>query len=417
MTDQDVILQRQAYKLRFKNGDMDFAFNWGLGIGEIIGLSHGEIFNATRNIKNDNPIEWRKGFIQQAHHAKKRAQAFAASHAAASAGRSNAAAAYAYRAALQYADPQDVEFASLIAEMEASFQQAMKQLNVPIRPVEIPFENSSLPGYYLEIDRKPRPTVVMVGGGDTFREDLFYFAGYPGWKRDYNVLMVDLPGQGKAPASGFTFRVNMAATIGTCLDWLESHASVKPTQIALYGVSGGGYFTAQATASDSRVNAWIASTPIYDVAEVFRKEFGSALKAPGWAMSLFLKISARINISADIALNKYAWQFGTKDFKAAIDQVLIQAQPVDYTKITCPSLLMMGESEAAELKRQTKVVHADLHQRRVNVTIHEFSALDGADAHCQINNLRLAHDVVFDWLDQAFHREQTAQKADPRIRF
>lgn len=61
-----------------------------------------------------------------------------------------------------------------------------------MRPIEVPFENTTLPGYYLELDHSPRPVVMMVGGGDTFREDLFYFADYPGWKRGYNVLMVGL---------------------------------------------------------------------------------------------------------------------------------------------------------------------------------------------------------------------------------
>ncbi len=33
------------------------------------------------------------------------------------------------------------------------------------------------------------------------------------------------------------------------------------------------------------------------------------------------------------------------------------------------------------------------------VTTHRFSVDDGADAHCQANNLRLAAQVVYDWLD------------------
>jgi hypothetical protein len=32
----------------------------------------------------------------------------------------------------------------------------------------------------------------------------------------------------------------------------------------------------------------------------------------------------------------------------------------------------------------------------------EFVAAEGADAHCQINNLSLLQQVVFDWLDEVF---------------
>lgn len=43
--------------------------------------------------------------------------------------------------------------------------------------IEVPFESGTLPGYFLEIDGEPRPTVLVVGGGDTFREDLYYYPG------------------------------------------------------------------------------------------------------------------------------------------------------------------------------------------------------------------------------------------------
>ncbi len=282
-------------------------------------------------------------------------------------------------------------------------------LDVPLRAIEVPFEGGTLPGYYLEQDPPPRPTVLMIGGGDTFREDLFYFAGYPGWKRGYHVLMVDLPGQGKTPAHAMHFRVDAAKPIGAALDWLEAHATVQPQQIAVYGVSGGGYFTAQAVAADPCLQAWIASTPIFDMAKVFEREFDSALKTPGWLLNTVMRLEGAVNASAELNLKKYAWQFGSSDFKQAIEGVLQEAIPVDYGRITCPALLLMGESEGAELKRQTQVVYEALRARGQDVTLYEFVKEDGADAHCQVNNLRLAHLVIFDWLDRVFSEKKRNQ--------
>jgi hypothetical protein len=37
---------------------------------------------------------------------------------------------------------------------------------------------------------------------------------------------------------------------------------------------------------------------------------------------------------------------------------------------------------------------------------------EGADGHCQVNNLRLAHMVIFDWLDRLFAHES----GDVRLR-
>jgi len=72
----------------------------------------------------------------------------------------------------------------------------------------------------------------------------------------------------------------------------------------------------------------------------------------------------------------------------SILQVFAQASVVDYASINCPSLLLMSEGEALELKRQTLVVYDNFRQRGVDVTLREFTAAEGADGHCQLNNLR-----------------------------
>ena len=284
--------------------------------------------------------------------------------------------------------------------MEQAFSNAIHSLGAPIEKLTITYQDSYLPGYYLHTG-DDCPTLIMIGGGDTYREDLFYFAGYPGWIRKYNVLMVDLPGQGSNPSRGLVFDVDASAPISLCIDWLENRNS-KLNYLAIYGVSGGGYFTAQAVEKDLRIHAWIASTPIYDVAEVFRKEFGSSLKTPSWLMNTILKLAGNLNESANLNLKKYSWQFGTSDFKNAIDEVFDRAKIVDYQKIQCPCLFIMGEGESAELQHQTKVIYEALRFKNPQTKIQVFEAESGADAHCQVNNLRLAHNVVFDWLDTLF---------------
>jgi pimeloyl-ACP methyl ester carboxylesterase len=368
-------------------------------------MSPAQVFYAVHNIKDGDPAGWRRGFQEQGHYQMESAQKSLTGHQDLVAAQFSLGAAYAYRAALQYTNPSTAEFDEYIPRMEKAFQQGIELLHMPMRAIEIPFENTTLPGYFLEHDQDPRPVVIMVGGGDTFREDLFYFAGYPGWKRGYNVIMVDLPGQGILPNRGQHFRVDMDKPISIILDWLEKHASMRAGQIAIYGVSGGGYFTAQAVAADPRIAAWIAATPIFDIAEVFRREFGSTLQAPGWLLNLAMQVTGSLNQSAKINLDKYAWQFGTHDFKSAVDQVFIQAKSVDYAKISCPALFLVSEGEGPELKRQTFELYDNFVQRGVNVTLREFTAAEGADGHCQLNNLRLAHLVAFGWLDQIFQNE------------
>ncbi|HMD87556.1 MAG TPA: alpha/beta hydrolase [Anaerolineaceae bacterium] len=405
MKENEVIIKRQKYNTRFKNSDMDFTFNWAVGVSQIIGMAPSQIFYALHDVKDGDPRGWREGLSSQAGLLKGQAKILLANEQQVAAGQAYLGAAYAYRAAVQYTSPKSSEFMDWVHEMERVFQEGVKLLGVPMCPIEVPYAGKSLAGYYLEQDDQARPVVVMIGGGDTFREDLFYFAGYPGWKRGYNVLMVDLPGQGLMPARGLPIQVDMAAPIQAALDWLEMHAAAKSEKIAIYGVSGGGYFTAQAVAVEKRIKAWIAATPIYDIGLVFKREVGAAMQAPGWAVNTAMRLASSVNESAAINLDKYAWQFGMPDFKSATDAVLNQGKVVDYTGIQCPSLILVSEGEAAELQRQAQVVAQNLVDRGVPVTLRDFTAEEGADCHCQLNNLRLAHMVIFDWLDRVFEHD------------
>lgn len=402
MKDSAPIFERQKFNTRFKNADMDFMFNWFVGVSQIVGLAPSQVFYAVHAIRDGDPQGWCNGFNTLAHAEARRGEVLASNTENIAAGQALLGAAFAYRAALQYTSPRRQEYAENAAAMEQNFQRGCALLGVPLRPVEVPFENSFLPGYYLEHDTSSRPLVLMIGGSDTFREDGFYFAGYPGWKRGYNVLMVDLPGQGLLPGCGLPFRVDMAAPIRAILDWQSANSAVPAPHVAVYGVSGGGYFTALAAASEPRIQAWVAATPIYDIGVIFERECGGALQSPGWALNGVLQIARRLNESAAINLDKYAWQFGTADFKSALQQVQIQARLADFGAIACPSLFLVSEGEPPELKRQAHLIYDDLRRRGVDVTLREFTAAEGADGHCQVNNLRLAHQVVFDWLDHQF---------------
>jgi len=402
MKENEAILKRQKFSYRFKNEDMDFMFNWAVGVGQILGMAPSQVFLSVHGIKDGDPVGWREGFLRMARTQLGQAQALIEEKHLLSAGEAYLGAAYAFRFALQYTDPTRPGFDEIVLAMEEAFQQGIGCLGVPLRPVEIPFEKASLPGYFLEHDDQLRPLLLMIGGGDSFREDLFYVAGYPGWKRGYNVLMVDLPGQGKVPGRGLYYRPDMGAPIRTAIDWVEANAETKPQQVALYGISGGGWHTAQAAAMDPRIQAWIAGTPIFDMALTFEREFGAALKAPGWLLNAFLRLTGSFNQSAEINLNKYAWQFGTSTFSEAVAQIPTLVHPVDYTTIRCPCLFLVSEGEAPELKRQTRVMQADLSCLGVEVTVREFTAEEGADGHCELNNPRLLHQVVFDWLGRVF---------------
>lgn len=405
MKKDDVILKRQSTQLFFNNDDVDFFFNWLLGISEVFGLSHGELYYIAQKLgKSPKPSAWKNEFLahaeylgQQVGHPNQSRHTKAQYYLAQT---------YSIRSALQFINPFSDEYIASVCKMEEAFARAMECLEAPIEKIAIDYQATYLPGYYLHSGNHC-PTLMMVGGGDTYREDLFYFAGYPGWIRNYNVLMVDLPGQGSNPSRGLTFDIDASIPIALCIDWLEARNPALH-HLAIYGISGGGYFTAQAVEQESRIHAWIASTPIYDVVELFRKEFGSSLKTPDWLMNLMLKLIGNLNEVANLNLKKYAWQFGISDFRSAIDEVFQRAKTVEYQHIQCPCLFIMGEGEGAELQRQTRTIYEALKSRSSHTALQIFEAASGVDAHCQVNNLRLVHHIVFDWLDNVFDWHENA---------
>lgn len=409
------IMTRAANRIRFRNIDMDFNLTWILGVSGLFGWSHGEVMFVASRIKDGNPTSWREEFRKEGQHLLVRAATARSLGNLNSAGQAQFGACFAFRAALQYCDPREDEFKTLLEAMEQSFQNAVQDLRIPIKAVEVPFEATSLPGYFLQLDDRPRPTVVIVGGGDTFREDLFSFAGYAGWKRDYNVLMVDLPGQGKTPERGLYFRADSHVAISAVLDWLHAEIGEQAADVALFGISGGGYFTAQTVVADARPKAWVASTPITDMARLFSSEMAGVLRTPPWIVRGLAFLLGRSRSGLAISLRKYAWQFGTTDFAAAVRGVLESSVPVPAATMSVPSLFLMGAAETPELKRQTRVLADELQRRGIDVTVREFTAADGADAHCQVNNLRLLHSVVFDWLDRVFSRGSALTRLDPRL--
>jgi len=76
MKENQAILKRQKYNIRFKNNDMDFMLNWSIGISQIIGMSASQAFYAVHGIRDGDPAGWRKGFQAQADYQLERAREF-----------------------------------------------------------------------------------------------------------------------------------------------------------------------------------------------------------------------------------------------------------------------------------------------------------------------------------------------------
>jgi len=398
---KEKLWQRSKQRIRFQNDDMDFYFAWILSHQCEGGSAFGECFYAASQIKDGDPESWYAAWTALAGRVESQAtQALEKGH------RVSAREAYLraftyYQSAAIFIRPRDPRLRDAWQKAQECFRQAAAQFSPPIEPIQIPFEGKSLPGYFMRgiEGNEKTPTLIMIGGGETCAEELYFWVGPAGVRRGYHVLMVDLPGQGNTPFDGLFFRPDSEVPIKVVVDYALSRPEVDPQRLAIFGISGGGYMVSRAITFEKRLKACIASAPITDFYRLATAEIPPALqKAPAFLGDTLVKLAGLQSPLPVIAAEKLCWQAGVSKISEALEMAQ-QAQVERIDEIACPVLCLVGEGESAEQMAQTHAFYNALNSPK---ELRIFTAADGADAHCQINNLSLMQQVVFDWLNEVF---------------
>jgi hypothetical protein len=99
-------------------------------------------------------------------------------------------------------------------------------------------------------------------------------------------------------------------------------------------------------------------------------------------------------------LKSHAIRFGATSaatFIAKVNQYVLDDEILK--RIVCPSLVLGSTGEGETFRRQ-----CDFYAKAVSgpVTRYEFTAEEGADAHCQMGNAQMLGAVAYDWLDELF---------------
>lgn len=384
---------------------MDFYFAWILAHQSEGGSALGECFYTASQVKDGDPESWYTAWAEIARRVESQA-----THALESGHRVSAREAYLraftyHQMAAIFVRPRDQRLRETWQKVQWCFRQAAAQFSPPIEPVQIPFEGKSLPGYFLHGNDGIRkaPTLIMIGGGETCAEELYFWVGPAGVRRGYHVLMVDLPGQGGTPFDGLFVRTNSEVPIRAVVDYALARPEVDPERLGLFGISGGGYMVSRAVPFEKRIKACAASAPIIDVHRLATAEFPPALlKAPAVVGDALVKLAGLQSPLPVIAMEKFCWQAGVSKTSEALEMAR-QARVERIDEITCPVLCMVGEGESEEQMAQAREFYNAL---KCPKELRIFTAADGADAHCQVNNLNLMQQVVFDWLDKVIECER-----------
>ncbi len=388
---------RSYTQLHFKNNEMDFAFQWILGSISNGGCEIGEAFYVAGNIEDGNPISWQTEWEKMAILKEQRAKdALSLGHQITARECYLKASNY-YRTALVSMLPDNPKFENLNHKLRFCMQEAAKLFSPVMISFEVPFENTVLPGYFRAVDSsmEKRKTLLMIGGGETYIEDNYFYIAPQAIKRGYNFITVDLPGQGMMPMQGQFFRKDTETQMKVILDYVLSLPNVDPEKLAVFGISNGGYFVPRAYAysKENRIKAMIVSSAVVDNYLMFQQmPFAKDSQEQIDEWPPFKK--------AVTSAVTWRWGLDPSDIKGQVEKT--KEFQFDPKKITCPVLDLVGAGEYKnqETERQQKEFMDNITNKNVKLII--TPANEGASSHCIGENRSLMAELVFDWLDETF---------------
>jgi pimeloyl-ACP methyl ester carboxylesterase len=401
--------QRHKNKIYFKDQDLDLYLQaFPLNFQTYGGAAAGEAFYAASRVDEKDLESWVHEWRALAARVEtEAAKALEKGHKVSAREAYLRAYTY-YRTAtlcLRVADPR---FRTTWQTMRSCFRKAAALFEPSIKPVEIPYEENALPAYFMRAGGdERRPTVIVIGGGETFCEELYFWGGAGAVSRGYNALLVDMPGQGATPFEGMHHRYDVEVPMGAVLDYLEGHTAVDTGRVGAHGVSLGGYIVLRSVSHEERIKACAVSTPLVDWHRTLLDAMPPILRnAPRPLFNTVMKFGNLFSKTQLIAYEKFfEWQVGAKDYADAMEK--FRPWKVDVSRISCPVLCMLGTGEQETFKKQTYACYAALRSPKA---LRIFTEEEGADAHSQANNQKLAHQVVFDFFDETFARGETTSR-------
>lgn len=397
----------EAYvRYHFKDQDMDFTFG-SLALGATVnhGCEIGEAFRTAANIKDGDAASWQDEWAKMARLVEARGEQSLAGGHQVSARDQLQRASYYYRLALLAMLPADPRLKQYAGKSRNLMKKAGALFDPPLEYFEIPFEGTVLPGFFRQARKaaagaKPAKTLIMIGGGETFAEDLVFYIAPQAFARGYNFLTVDLPGQGLLPLVAKPFRPDMQVPMKVVVDYALGRPEVDPQRLAVYGYSGGGGFVPQAAQHDPRIKAIIMNACVVDARPLFATM--PVVKATQQEIAAWSSFHGNV-------VKTICWRWGVP-----LDQParLVEANrgfSFDPAKVTVPALIVVGEGEyqSAEVKRQQHLCLDNLPNPRKKLVV--TPANEGAANHCVMENRSLMSQVVFDWLDEVFPEAKQKQ--------
>jgi pimeloyl-ACP methyl ester carboxylesterase len=284
-----------------------------------------------------------------------------------------------------------------------AFQRAAKAMIRPPEQIAIPFEDTTLPGYFCAVDDTRRPLIISVGGYDSTAEESFFWNAAAALARGYHALIFDGPGQGQPLIErGLHFRPDWEKVVSAVIDRAVSRDDVDVSKIVLIGESWGGYLAPRGAAYDRRIALCVLDPAQIGLFRVMlsRLPLPARLKkqlpqGPSWLVMLLRALMARTarQPTAGWALRRGMLTHGTATaWEYFVDAARYEQADV-IGRILCPTLVCDAENDDI-----SAFCRAFFDLLRCEKDYLRFTVDEGAGEHCVSGNRALFHERVYDWL-------------------
>lgn len=308
-----------------------------------------------------------------------------------------------YRAALhRHPVPTAPEVRQLAEKEVHSYLRAIDLLSFPAQPVRIPYEGTTLPGYFFRAQRTSgtAPLLIVQEGRDAWAEDVTYIAQDAN-ARGWHCLMFDGPGMGQTlRLQGLAFRPDWEKVITPVVDFARRQPGVDARRIALMGLSMGGAMVPRAAAFEKRLKLLVVNPGVYEwsrivtgfISERLPEIAGLPEKDPGTFNAVMDKVIEE-NPFMRWGMRDTMWKHGC----ATPAQLMVEMKK--YTnrgfaeRITAKTLVIDGEAEEFG---QARELYDALRSPKDYLL---FTAREAAQLHVQTGATAVSNERIFAWLE------------------